>query len=222
MTRPARHSYSSISTWEECPAKYYYSYIKDLPWPSSAAMERGTMLHKKAEDFMNDPSMPIPYDLRRVGPILDSARAQGGKAEVIWLVNEKWEPTEDQSKAKMKAIVDLHWVENHVLHVRDHKSGREYPSHRGQLELYSILGLLQYPLATRAESAAIYLDGGYQGQDGSIIRAMLPSLIDKWGTKVAAIEGDNDFVANPGSACRWCPYRESVGGPCGESAKAGQ
>ena len=221
MNRPKRHSYSSISTWEECPAKYAYSYIYNLPWPSSAAMERGTRLHSLAEDYLNTPEMPIPYDLRKIGPILDRQKQAGGKAEVIWLVNEKWEPVEDQKDAKVKAIVDCHYVAGEVLHVDDYKSGREYPSHRSQLELYSILGLLKYPLAGRAESAAIYIDGGYSGQDASIIRAMLPHLIDKWSTKIERLESDDDFIANPGSGCRWCPYRKSIGGPCGESAKAG-
>lgn len=222
MKRPSRHSYSSISTWEECAAKYAYSYIHNLPWPGSAAMERGTRLHSQAEDYLNDPAMPIPFDLKKVGRDLDKARSAGAKAEAIWLVNENWEPVEDQSEAKMKAIVDYHYLEGDVLHVRDLKSGREYPSHRSQLELYSLLGLLQYPSAGRAESAAVYIDGGYSGQDASIIRPMLPYLIDKWSKKVIAIESDNDFVASPGSACRWCPYRASAGGPCGESAKAGK
>lgn len=221
MNRPKRWSYSALSTYNECPAKYAYSYIHNLPWPSSAQMERGTRLHSQAEDYLNDPIMPVPYDLRKIGKDLDYMRRNGAKAETVWLVDKNWEPVENQDDAWCKAIVDAHWIEGTVLHLRDHKSGREYPSHRDQLGLYSILGLLKYPQCERAESGATYIDGGYTGMEGSIIRPMLPKLIEKWDVQARRMESDEDFIANPGSACRWCPYSKSQGGLCGESAKAG-
>lgn len=221
MNRPTRHSYSSISTYEECPARYAYSYIYKLPEPGSAAMERGTRLHSLAEDYMKDSVMPVPYDLRRIGQIIDGFKQAKALPEVTFLVDANWEPTEVLGEAKMKAIIDVHYLEDDLLHVYDYKSGREYPTHRSQLELYSVLGLLKYPSAERAESAAVYIDGGYKGQDGSIIRGMLPRLIDKWQGKIVRIEADNDFIANPGSACKRCSFAKSRGGPCGESAKAG-
>lgn len=184
-------------------------------------MERGTRLHSLCEDYMRDPAMPVPYDVRKIGRELDKFRTAGGIPEQVWLVDKNWEPTDDQSKAWVKAIIDLHYIDGDVLHVRDYKSGREYPSHRSQLELYAILGLLKYPQVARAETGATYIDGGYTGQEGSIIRPMLPNLIGKWSRDALAMEADVDFIANPGSACRWCPYKKSVGGPCGESAKAG-
>lgn len=221
MKRPTRWSYSALSTWKECAAKYAYSYIYNLPWPGSAAMERGTRLHSLCENYLNDPAMPVPYDVRKIGRDLDHMRNAGAKAEQVWLVNKNWEPVEDQNEAWVKAIVDVHWTSGEVLHIRDFKSGREYPSHRDQLGLYSILGLLRYPHLARAESGATYIDGGYTGMEGSIIREMVPKLIEKWDADARRMESDVDFIANPGAACRWCPYAKSAGGPCGESAKAG-
>lgn len=220
IRRPKRWSYSALSTYEECPAKYAYSYIKNLPWPSSPAMERGTRLHQMAEDYMRETG-PVPYDLKKIGKTLDELRQQSAIPEQVWLVDRDWRPVEDPRSAWVKAIVDVHHIDGSVLHLADYKSGREYPSHRSQLELYSILGLLKYDMAQRAESRAIYIDGGFSGSEGSIIREMLPKLIEKWTIKAERMENDNDFIAAPGSSCRWCPYRSSVGGPCGESAKAG-
>lgn len=175
---------------------------------------------------MLDPTMPVPYDLRKIGQTLDGLRNKSAKPEVIWLVNKDWEPVDviDQDRAWVKAIVDVHHMDeqHNILHLFDYKSGREYPSHRSQLELYSILGLLRYPLATRAESGAIYIDGGFTGSEGSIIREMLPKLIEKWDGQARRMEMDDDFIANPGGACKWCPYSASSGGPCGASAKAGK
>lgn len=221
MSRPTRHSYSSISTYEECPAKYSYSYIQNIPWPSSPAMERGTLLHQMAEDYMNNKVDAIPFELRKISRELKQYREHGGRAEAVWLVDENWRPVENQSLAKIKAIVDVHRIDGDILHLSDYKSGREYPSHRSQLELYSLVGLSKYSECKRAESSAVYIDGGFSGSDGSIIRAMTPKLQDKWSTKIYRIENDSSFIANPGSGCRWCPYRKSVGGPCGDSAKAG-
>src|SRR5258706_1229512 len=221
MNRPSRWSYSDHSTWQECSAKYSYSYIYKLPWPESPQMMRGSRLHKLAEDYINEPAMPVPYDLKKIGRIIDDFRNKGAKAEETWLIDADWLYTEDIGKAKCKAIIDLHYIDGDVLHVVDYKSGREYPSHRDQLELYSILGLLKYPQAKRAESAAVYIDGGYTGMESSIIRPMLPIVIQSWREQAQSMEADQDFIAKPGSACRWCPYAKSAGGPCQESAKAG-
>ena len=223
MNRPTRWSYSALSTYNECPAKYAYSYIQNLPWPSSAAMERGTLLHSMAEDYMNEPAMPVPFELKKIGKTLDGLKQKRAKAEVIWLVDRSWAPVTEPKKAWVKAIVDVHHVDETegVLHLADYKSGREYPSHRTQLELYSILGLLQYPHLQRAESEAIYIDGGFSASHGSIIRPMLPKLIEKWHEQATRMEEDTVFLGAPGQACKWCPYAASKGGPCGDSAKAG-
>lgn len=221
MKRPTRWSYSALSTYKECAAKYAYSYIYNLPWAGSAAMERGTRLHGLCEDYMKDPAMPVPYDVRKISRELDKFRTKGAKAEEVWLATKDWGSTVDQGEAWVKAIVDVHYIEGGTLFCYDYKSGREYPGHRDQLQLYSILGLLKYPQVQRAESGAVYIDGGYTGMEGSIIRPMLPVLIKKWDDDAKRMEADADFIANPGSACRWCPYKKSDGGPCGESAKAG-
>lgn len=219
--RPSRWSYSAWSTYEDCPAQYAYSYIHKLPWPASPAMARGTMLHQQAEDYMNDPSMPVPYDLRKIGRTLDELRSKRAMAEQTWLADNLWRVTEYQPSAWTKAIVDVHYLSGDVLHLYDYKSGREYPSHRDQLEFYSVLGLIRYPEAQRAESGAIYIDGGFTGNEGSIIRAMMPKLVDKWNERGMRMMSDTNFIAAPGGHCKWCPYRASAGGPCGESAKAG-
>ena len=220
MRRPKRWSYSALSTYEECPAKYAYSYVQGLPWPSSPAMERGTRLHQMAEDYMTETG-PVPYDLKKIGRELNDLRSKSAIPEQVWLVDRQWRPVTDAREAWVKAIVDIHHLDGDILHLADYKSGREYPGHRSQLELYSILGLIKYPGAQRAESRAIYIDGGFSGSEGSIIREMLPKMIEKWTIRAERMENDNDFIAAPGASCRWCPYRSSVGGPCGESAKAG-
>jgi hypothetical protein len=216
--RPKRHSYSAIARYKECPARYAYGYIMKLPDPPSAAMARGTRLHGLAESYMLDKKreVPVHFELRKIGLELFRMRELGAIAEQTWMVNKDWEPTDDPEKAHVKAIIDVHYLteDGGVLHCHDYKSGRAYPSHSDQLELYSILGLLRYPNAHRAESGAIYIDSGTTGADGSILRQMLPTLVRRWDADIGRMEDDVEFVPTPGSHCKWCAYASRTGGPC--------
>jgi len=212
--RPTRHSYSSISKYRECPAAYAYRYILKLPDQPTAAMMRGTRLHKLAEDYMDNADQPVPYDIKRVGLKLYQLREQGAKAEATWYVDRDWNPVAEDKDAMLVAIIDVHYVSNDTLKLHDYKSGREYTSHADQLELYSTVGLRIYPDAKRVESSAIYFDSGHEGAQRSIIRDMVPYYIDKWGGFIARIDRDEEFLPTAGSHCKRCVYASSNGGPC--------
>lgn len=218
MNRPKRHSYSSISTYLQCPADYKYSYIEKRPTEPSAAMMRGTRLHSLAEDYMRDPdkALNVPFDLRKIGLKIHQMRNLNAEAEKTWLVDHNWEPTDDPDKARVKAIIDVHYLaeEGKVLHCYDYKSGRQYPSHYDQLDLYSILGLLQYPDAKRVESGAIYIDTGITGATGSMLREMLPRAVERWEGDIVRMERDSVFDPAPGGHCKWCDHSVHNGGPC--------
>lgn len=222
MSRPTRWSYSQWSTWRDCPAQYAYSYIHKLPWPVNAAAQRGTLLHTMAEDYVTGKVADVPFDLKKISKFLKDLKERQAIAEQTWMLNKQWSPVADKSVAWIKAIVDVHYVEGDVLHLRDYKSGKEYATHNDQLELYGIIGLQMYPLVKRADLGAIYIDGGFSGAEGSIIRPMLPKLIEKWDQRARDMENDQTFIANPGYKCQWCPYAQGKGGPCADSAKAGQ
>jgi hypothetical protein len=174
--------------------------------------------------------MPVPYDLKKIGRILDELRNKRSSAEAMWCVDRQWAPlppSPDGSTPKgtwCKAIVDVHNRDGAILHLKDYKSGREYPaSHREQLELYSVVGLLHHPDAKRAESTAVYIDGGYESCDGSIIREMLPKLIEKWTHRAIAIEQDTTFEPKPmKQKCSWCAFASGKGGPCDASRVVGE
>lgn len=220
--RPTRHSYSSISTYLDCPAAYAYAYILRRPEPPSAAMMRGTRLHSLAEKYMLDQTRttPVPYELKRIGVELHKMRERQALPEAVWLVDQHWEPTDDQSVARVKAIVDVHYLVNDdVLKLRDYKSGRQYPSHTTQLELYSILGLLKYPSAKRVESDAVYIDQGVSGAEGSMLREMLPYYIKRWDGYLVRMEADRTFEPNPGTNCKRCSHSRYNGGPCTAASK---
>ncbi len=213
--RPTRHSYSSISKYLECPAAYRFRYIDKLADEPSAAMMRGTRFHKLAEDYVNaPPEEPVPYDIRKVGLKLFQLREQHAKAEAEWYVGRDWEPVASKDSAMLVAIIDVHHLDGDTLKLHDYKSGREYPTHATQLELYAAIGLCIYPDVKRVESSAIYFDTGHEGSQRSIIRDMLPYYRDKWGELIVKVERDSEFRPTAGGHCKRCSANSANGGPC--------
>jgi hypothetical protein len=210
---PKRWSYSSLSTYESCPAKWYYGYIVGLTGEPSPAMARGSRLHADCESYVKGDLMVVPYELKKVALRLEDFKQRKAKAEEVWLLDKDWK-TSDQ-EPWIKAIIDVHYVESNVLHVIDHKSGREYPEHREQLELYSLIGLCRYPEVKRAEYSALYLDTGHVSNEGAILRGdIMNSRIKHWHDRAIRIFEDKDYRPKPGGACKWCDYSAKKGGPC--------
>lgn len=217
MAKPTRWSYSSISTYQECPAKWKYSYVDNLPWPTSPAAARGTRLHALCEGYVLGSLGRVPSELMKIGRRLEEFKNNGGKAEDTWMLDTAWQPTKSQSEAWIKAIVDVHYLaeNNEVLHLCDYKSGQPYPSHRKQLELYGLIGLQIYPEVKRVEYSALYIDSGYTGAEGSIIRPMFNKLKDDWHNVAVEMMETEIYPPKPSlGSCKWCPYSSKKGGPC--------
>lgn len=214
MGKPSRWSYSSVSTYKQCPQKWKFSYIDGIEWPSSPAMTRGTRMHQMAEDFVTGKIERVPHEINKIGQLLLVLQSQKAQAEAVWMLDYDWKPTQDSGKAWVKAIVDVHYVLNNVLFVKDYKSGQMYDDHRNQLELYGLIGLCFYPEVKRVESSAVYMDTGYEGMEGSLIPAMKPKLIERWQKDAETMMSDEVYEPIPGTACRWCPYAQAKGGPC--------
>ena len=171
-------------------------------------------MHTMAEDFVKGTIPFVPTEIVKIAVQLETYKSVGAHAEAVWLLDYKWTPTESNDEAWVKSIIDLHYPVKDVVYVKDYKSGQMYDDHREQLELYGIMALMKYPEAKRVETSALYMDTGYEGMEGSIIRAMIPKLVDKWHTSAVTMMEDNDYDPKPGTACRWCPYAKAKGGPC--------
>lgn len=214
MNRPTRWSYSSLTTYESCPARWKYGYIDNLPSQPSAAMVRGSRLHSVCEDYLNHKTPALPWELQKASLQIDDLKRKGAIAEAVWTLDKHWLPSDPPW---VKAIVDVHYVVNDILHVLDFKSGREYPEHRDQLELYALVGLYKYPLVKRAEYSALYLDTGHVSNDGALLRGdMMDHKTVQWTDRAKKLMEDDEFKPTPGGGCRWCDYHAKKGGPCKE------
>lgn len=213
MNRPKRWSYSSLSTYKQCPQKWKFSYIDKIDWPSSPAMARGSRMHLMAEEFVKGVVDRVHPEIQKIGPALFMLKNQGAQAEVIWRLDKDWKPVDSDDAAWVKAIIDVHYIQGDVLHITDYKSGRMYDDHREQLELYGLIGLCVVPDAKRVETSALYMDTAHEGMQGSIIRSMMPKMIERWRADADTMMSDEVFEPRPGN-CKWCPYAKNKGGPC--------
>lgn len=214
MNKPKRWSYSSLSTYKQCPLKWKLSYIDGIPWKPSAAMTRGSRMHLMAEEFVKGVVDRVHPEIQNMGPTLLGLKTMGAKAEEVWLLDSNWNPVTNQDDAWIKAIIDVHYVDPEgILHVKDYKSGRMYDDHREQLELYGLIGLCVVPTAKRVETSAIYMDTNHEGMQGSIIRAMLPKMIERWHNDAVIMMADETFDPKPGN-CRFCDFAKDKGGQC--------
>lgn len=195
---------------------WYYSYIQRLPTPENQYMIRGSRLHKQCEDYLNDKLPEVPYEVKRAKKMLEELKLRKGIAERTWLVDKQWNPVVESRLAWLKAIVDVHFVEEDVLFLHDFKSGREYPGHREQLELYGLMGLQVYPDVKRCEFSAMYIDNGYSSNDGAILRGVLADAKrQSWTNKALALMQDVTYTPSPSTLkCGRCAYSKKNGGPC--------
>jgi hypothetical protein len=168
-----------------------------------------------AEEFVNGTINDVPYEVSKIASILHQLKQLQAKSEAVWLLNDKWEPVENQDDAWIKAIIDVHYVKDGVLHLADYKSGQMYPEHLDQLELYGLIGLKMYPEVKRVETSAIYMDMNFEGNQGSILPTMAQKMITPWDKDARTMMADEVFTPKPSPfQCLRCPYSRKNNGPC--------
>jgi len=183
------------------------------------AAQRGTRLHKNAEDYIKQtPEDPVQLckEMIPLGPELERMRLNGWKSEEIWLMDASWSPVQDESLAWGKAIIDLHKMDGDVLNIVDLKSGKRYPEHEEQLQIYALMGMKRYKDVKRVDVAAWYIDeGGRLGHSMSYMPEMFDHYATPWTKLANEILTATEFLPTPSrNACRFCPYKASQGGPC--------
>jgi RecB family exonuclease len=70
--RPLRLSYSSISTYENCPLQYRYRYLEKLPGRRTPALAFGEALHEALRAWYHQP-VPVPPPVEHLLASLDEA-----------------------------------------------------------------------------------------------------------------------------------------------------
>jgi CRISPR/Cas system-associated exonuclease Cas4 (RecB family) len=223
----------SFSRWNEymsCPLKSKFKVIDKLKEPGSAAMDRGTELHKYCENYLRGMTKTIHKDVKPIAAELKDLKKRGALAEAEFTFRKDWSATgwfDKDAWCRVKADVTIPPIvdaDKPVVEVHDFKSGGKMeadgsvvgkPEYPLQLELYALAGLLTYPLAVSAKTSLIFIDHGkvvvttdeYLQKDVGLLKKT-------WEQRTKKMLSDTKFKPTPGNACRWCHFSKSRGGMC--------
>lgn len=216
----AQFSHSRLKTYEDCPRKAKYLYIDKLTEPKSPHMERGTELHAQLEKYLTNPNEPVPECAMQeaIEGWVEEIKAAGAQAELEMAFDKDWNPVPwfDRRvfmRVKVDALVEMPANDPPMVEIIDWKTGKPYPDHNEQGELYALAAYKWSPWAEQVKVTFAYLDQGTV-PSMTYIREALPILEANVMKRVEMPMKDTVFVANPGPKCRWCYFRKSNGGPC--------
>lgn len=213
-------SYSRLSTFLECPAKFKFKNIDKLQEPQSPALERGDLIHKMAEKYVRTGGK-IPEELSLFASEFDELRQSKPLLELQSAFTSDWKQTEWFGKdAWCRVIIDCFRPAEEkggTARVIDYKTGKIRGEYREQLELYALAGFILDPLAGQVSSELWFLDHGeiVDGSDEPFTRKDLPSLKRKWSAAPKRLLSETRFDPTPSlTACKYCHFKKSNGGPC--------
>ena len=210
-------SYSRLTTYEDCPKQYQYSYIENMPGyrPESPAASRGTQIHSEAEEYLRGLRPIYPPSLQRVSSHAMQLKSKKAQAELRVAVDEKWEPLDyTATSAYFRGIIDVCYTEENAVHIQDWKTGQIYDSHPKQMEVYVALAAAHFPEAEVFHTRLIYVDQGMVTPTKTTERDRIKPIRLLLDGRIKNAEEDEIFPVRAGSHCRWCDYSARYGGPC--------
>lgn len=205
-------SYSRYSTWKKCPALLRFQTLAAEKPPMHPAAERGVRMHKNIEMFLLGESELIP-ELSYYHAFLTHLREQKAVPEVPIALDRNWQPVEwDSPERWVRLVLDAVLPYPTMPVIYDWKTGKEYPDHRDQREIYAISYHSILP-AERSQVYHTYLD---TRQNTTTVFSVtdIPGLRQKWEIRAGEMLADREFVPNPGFYCRTCHFSRGNGGPC--------
>lgn len=216
--RIKRWSYSLWAQFKKCPKSVKYAKIDKLPQPVVPAMERGTMIHLKAEHFLKGDITGMPKELKKLSDVYRGLKKQKPEhIEEFWSLGRKWQRVKDGFRDgwfTLKADAALAPRKDGVAVGIDHKTGRYYPGHDEQAELTAVMLRKWYPDADEYAVEFLYTDQG-EVQSYTFKPRYLMSRDDHWIEQGELIMAERKFLATPSrNACDWCGFSSKKGGPC--------
>lgn len=211
----ATWSYSALKTFEECPYRTYIARVKKIPEPSSPAADRGSAIHKLAEDYVKGEIGELPVELKRFEKNFLELREGFANAAVElegeWGFSIDWEPVGwmvPQTWARIKLDAIYHQDET-CARVIDYKTGKKFGNeipHAQQCLLYAIATFFRYPMLELVQTELWYLDKG-ETTVRQFNRNEAMQFAPGFHRRAIGMTTCEDFSPKPSKdSCRWCPY----------------
>lgn len=210
-------SFSRLSTYRQCPQKLKFTAIDKLKDPGSAAMDRGTEIHKECENYLRGLEEDVPASAMLFKIEMENLLNKEAWPEQQFAFRKDW--TECAYFAKdvwLRVKIDAIVIDGAYGRVIDFKTGKVKPDGLEQLELCAIAAFIHYPHLQTVDVELWFLDHGIElpGEPLRYRREALPRLKAEWEKKVRHMFVDTRFMPTPSMLCGWCHFRKDNGGPC--------
>ena len=210
-------SYSKVSAYEKCPRVAFHRYIEKRREARSDALERGDRVHKDLEAWARGgfkKLAPAWKAFQREAKQRKLHEQVGVIVEEMWSFNAKLEPVAYRSPEEwLRVKCDLAVPALDLI--IDHKTGKQYPEHRDQGEIYGAGYLARHPKSKGVDVEFWYVDQGVSA-GMTVLRAELPRILARAHERVAEMIEDVEFKPKPSRLCGWCGFSRTKGGPCKE------
>jgi hypothetical protein len=225
---PTAWSHSRYASWKLCAFQYFLGYICKLPQPDVPAMERGSRIHKLAEEFLKGNISGMPDDLKKFGPELRRLQRLGVTPEQSWNITATGEPCEwnDWNRVWLRSKIDAHhyFEDEGELVIVDFKTGRHNVV-LSQMDLYAWIGPHFYQDAESVRVELWFTDHGETASEDYKIED-LKAIGDRWRGRADRLLTDRKMEPTPGWQCKRCAFRSDTKmlngerGPCSAWKKA--
>lgn len=216
-------SYSRYTDYMKCPLYFKEKHLtRSFKDEGSAAMQRGSTIHKEAEDYTTGKLKKLPASLAHFKDQFAELRAMKPMVEQNWGFKNDWSWIGrpgwfgDDVWLRVKADVFAHYDDD-TADLIDHKTGRKYETNMDQVNLFSASAFMRLPTLKHVTTRLWYLDiaDHSQNEETFEMTAAEAALVRKdWDKKVRPMFNDRKFAPKPNAGCGRCPVSRSNGGSC--------
>jgi CRISPR/Cas system-associated exonuclease Cas4 (RecB family) len=218
-------SYSRYNDYKTCPLMFKLKHIDKIKPPGSAAMDRGSDIHKLGENYLKAPTPKVPVEYKHFDKQMKELAALNPRVELQLGFTDQWTKATASARdphgwfakdtwLRIVCDVDVRY-DDHTADIIDFKTGKKYDTNEEQVELFSCAPFMEDPQMTAVTTRLWYLD---QPKDNEVIREYtrkdFEAIKKDWAKRVRPMFNDRRFAPKPNPKCRYCHFRAENGGPC--------
>lgn len=212
------YSYSKISTHQQCPKKFFWTYVEKAPKDKMdmTALLKGGAVHSILENYPEKSSHKLREKYQSlVNNFIESdlgkkyLNENSVREHRFGLTEDLQECKYSDKKALIRGSVDYVCVIDECLHLVDWKTGK-YKQERwqdfNQLIFYGIYFFQKYQKINKIQISYVYIE---HDLENSLLleRKYLTNYISELIELIDVIEVDEEFPKNKGILCDYCHFR---------------
>jgi hypothetical protein len=204
-------SYSTITTFENCPYKLWAVKIKKLVSDVNASNDGGDREHKAFENY-GKKGILLPAGLQQFTPMIDKVKAMPGEKyfEYSMTLTEQFIPTKwnDWDNAWVRGAADFLNVNGDKAHYLDWKSGK-FNASDDQIELSSLLIFRHFPAVQQVTAGLVFYNKG-RIHPHVVHRSDESRLWNHWISRLRVLEAavkNDEWPKTPNPLCGYCPVK---------------